>query len=225
MNRIKTLPAHPAGAPTTFGSYLRLDGLAGITVGAALFALGTVQGRQGHLDALIGGVVMLAMTGASMKLRRGVALGDLGGWFTARPLSAAAGDAGDGHPGRRRNLLIRAIAGTLGLAALTLLLSHLTGYWLTYMDLGVWLVVTGLIKVGPAVGVVAAHESATQCTYWVSKKTLRGQLALVTSGLAHAPWTRTGREGPLAVTAWSTIEPNAIGALATDGLSGVGSHP
>jgi len=39
----------------SFRTYLRYDGFAGITAGAAQYTLGTLQGRQGHLDALIGG--------------------------------------------------------------------------------------------------------------------------------------------------------------------------
>lgn len=53
---------------------------------------------------------------------------------------------------------LRLAVDALTLAAATMLLSHLTGYWLTYMDLGVWSVVTGLIKIGPATVLLATRE-------------------------------------------------------------------
>ncbi len=162
----------------TFRTYLRYDGLACVIVGASLYALGTVQGRQGHLDALVGGLVMLMMTAVFMRLRRGVALRDLGGWFTSEALAARPGASAD-SPARQSNLALRVTVAILALAASTLALSHLTGYWLTYMDLGVWSVATGLIKLGPAVAAVAVHEAASRSTLQVVARPLRGPVSLV----------------------------------------------
>lgn len=160
-----------------FRTYLRYDGLACVIVGASLYALGTVQGHQGHLDALIGGLVTLILTSAFMKVRRGVALRDLGGWFTSEALAARSG-ATAGSCARQSNLALRVTAAILVLAASTLALSHLTGYWMTYMDLAVWILATGLIKLGPAVATVLAHETASRSTLQVVARPLRGPVSL-----------------------------------------------
>lgn len=161
-----------------FRTYLRYDGLTCVIVGASLYTLGTVQGHQGHLDALIGGLVTLLLTAAFMRVRRGVALRDLGGWFTAEALAARPGATAVSCP-RQNNLAIRVPVAILALAASTLALSHLTGHWMTYMDLAVWIVATGLIKFGPAVAAVVAHETASRSTLQVVARPLRGPVSLV----------------------------------------------
>lgn len=167
-----------------FRTYLRYDGLTCVIVGASLYTLGTVQGHQGHLDALIGGLVTLVMTAAFMRVRRGVALRDLGGWFTSEALAARPG-APAGSPAPRSNLALRVPLAILVLAASTLALSHLTGHWMTYMDLAVWIVATGLIKIGPAVAAVMAHETASRSTLQVVARPLRGPVSLVWVPQSH----------------------------------------
>lgn len=161
-----------------FRSYLRYDGLACVIVGVSLYAMGTGQGLQGHLDALIGGLVTLMMTAAFMRVRRGVALRDLGGWFTSEALAAQPG-ATSGSPAQQSNLVLRVTVSILALAASALALSHLTGHWMTYMDLAVWIVATGLIKLGPATAAVVAHETASRSTLQVVARPLRGPVSLV----------------------------------------------
>lgn len=73
----------------TYRAFLRAEGLSAVVVGTALYALGTGQGRQGHFDARVGGMIMLLMTGAFMKFIRGIAWRDLGGWFTIPSLAGA----------------------------------------------------------------------------------------------------------------------------------------
>ena len=161
-----------------FRTYLRYDGLTCVIVGASLYTLGTVRGHQGHLDALIGGLLTLVLTAAFMRVGRGVALRDLGGWFTSEALAARPG-ATTGPCARQSNLALRVTVAILVPAASALALSHLTGYWMTYMDLAVWIVATGLIKLGPAVATVVAHETASRSTLQVVARPLRGPVSLV----------------------------------------------
>ncbi len=131
---------------------LRLEGSLAVLVGLSLLALGTVQGRQGHLDAVVGGAVMLAMTAAWVRWRHGVRVRDLRGWFTR--------DRTSGLPARPTwRLAAVAVLDALLPALLGVAANELTGGWVTFMDLGVRSVVIGIVTLWPPAPRVLAHPT------------------------------------------------------------------
>ncbi len=131
---------------------VRLEGSLAVLVGLSLLALGTVQGRQGHLDAAVGGAIMLAMTAAWVRWRHGVGVRDLRGWFTR--------DRTSGRPARPTGRLVAtAVLDALLPALLGVAANELTGGWVTVMDLGVWSVVIGIVTLWPPAPRVLAHPT------------------------------------------------------------------
>lgn len=61
-------------------------------------------------------------------------------------------------------------------------LSYLTGFWLTYMDFGVWAIAIGVIKVGPATAAIRRHEAQSATTYHVARRPARDRLELTVDG-------------------------------------------
>lgn len=159
----------------SFRDYMRLDGEVAIAVGLALYAFGLFAGHQGAVDAVTSGIVMVVGTGVFMVVRHKVPFREPAAWFTSKPLASADGELA-ACP--RRGLLARLLLDTVAFAVLTVGLSFLTGFWLTYMDFGVWAVAIGAIKVGPAATAIAQHEALSGTTYRVARRPLRGLVRL-----------------------------------------------
>lgn len=159
----------------TFRNYLRWDGSILVLLGTAMFAFGVVEGHQGAPDALFSGLVMITGTGVFMTVRHRASFRAPSAWFTSKPLARAARDRAACT--RRRLLLFLSIE-MAALAALTVGLSFATGFWLTYVDVGVWAVAIGAIKIGPARSAIAAHEARTGASYRMAHRRFR-DLALV----------------------------------------------
>ena len=161
-----------------FDEYLRWDGGLAMVTGVALFGLGLLNRHQGAPDAVFSGGMMVAGTGLFMLVRHRTGLRAVGGWYTQRPL----GTAREQLPADARwHLVVRLVAGTVAAAALVFGLSVLTGFWLTYMDFGVWAVAVGAIKVGPGTAAIARREHLDGRTYRVARRSLRGAVLLTTS--------------------------------------------
>lgn len=158
-----------------FRTYLRWEGWAGVVVGAGMFAFGLLSGHQGPADAVMSGLIMLTGTGVFLKLRRGVRFRDPAAWFTSVPIAEASPARA---PCGRRSLLLRLLAEIVVFCALAVGLSFLTGFWLTYMDAGVWALLTGAIKLGPGVDAVARQEHEQGAVYVVARRPPRGLVDL-----------------------------------------------
>jgi hypothetical protein len=162
----------------SFREYMRWDGAAAIVAGFALYVFGLVHGDQGPLDAAVSGALTLAGTGAFMAVRHRTPFRRPGAWFTAKPLAGATADRA---PVSRRSLVAPLLAGAAVSAALTLALSFLTGFWLTYMDAGAWAIAIGAIRIGPAATAIAQHEARTGATLRVARRPLGGLVELTAS--------------------------------------------
>ncbi len=160
----------------SFRAYLRWDGSLAIAVGIALLALGLANHHQGPLDATLSGLLSVAGTGIFMAVRHRAPLRRPGAWFTAKSLASAAPD---GPARRRRSLLVVTLAETAASAAMTVGLSHLTHFWLTYTDFGVWALMIGVIKIGPSVAVITRYEARSGVTYRVARRPVTGAVELV----------------------------------------------
>lgn len=64
---------------------------------------------------------------------------------------------------------------------LTVGLSYLTSFWLTYVDFGVWAVAIGVVKIGPAAAAIEQQEARVGTSYRVARRPLHG-LVEVTGG-------------------------------------------
>lgn len=160
----------------SFRGYLQWNGWVAIVVGAGLFAVGLVEGREGLADSVMSGAIMVAGTGVFMRVRHRVPFRQPRAWFTTPPLAAAAHDL---PVCSHRRLVLLLFAQT---AAATLVVvggSVLTGFWLTYMDFAVWAMAVGVIKVGPAAAAIAEHEARCGATYRVARRPIRGVVGLV----------------------------------------------
>jgi hypothetical protein len=171
----------------SFREYLRWDGGVGIVIGAALLAFGLRSGHQSAVDAVIGGMILIAGTGVFMRLRHNVPLRRPGTWFTSAPLARAEPD---GPSSARPLVLARLVAEAVLLAVTVVGLSYLTGYWLTYMDMGVWAVAIGAIKIGPARTAVAEHEERLRRSWRIAGPPLRRVVVLTVCELPAS-----GRKG------------------------------
>ena len=159
----------------SFRDYIRLDGWVAIGAGVGLCLFGLANGHQGAADAAFSGAIMLAGTGVFMMVRHRAPFRRPGAWFTAKPIAAAAADL---TACRRRSLLVWLLAEMAAFAVLTVGLSYLSGFWLTYVDFGVWAVAIGVIKIGPASAAIAEHEARAGTTYRVARRPLRGLVQL-----------------------------------------------
>jgi hypothetical protein len=159
----------------SFREYLRWEGGLAVVIGLSLCAYGWHAGHQGAADAAISGAMMLTGTGVFLALRHKVPFRAPGGWFTAKPLAAAATQA-TGCP--RRRLMAALVAEIAVITAVTVALSVLTRFWLTYADFGVWLVAVGVLKAGPSVARVTREEARSGATYLVARRPIRGLVEL-----------------------------------------------
>jgi hypothetical protein len=162
----------------SFRAYMRLDGWVAIAAGALLCVLGLSQGRQAAGDAVGGGMLMILGTGAFMVVWHRVPFRRPGGWFTVKPLARAGADE---TACSRRRLMLGVAAKAIAFGGMAVGLSYLTQFWLTYVDVGVWAVAIGIIKIGPATAAITRHESQSGVTYRVVRRPLRG-LVKVTYG-------------------------------------------
>lgn len=160
----------------TFREYLRWEGWVAVVVGASLYAFGLASGHQGPVEAALSGGVITVGTGVFMVVRHGVPFRIPGAWFTSKPLASVMQDVA---PCRRSSLLLSLLGEMAVATAATVGLSFLTGFWLTYRDFGVWAVVIGTIKIGPASTAIARHEARSGTTYRVAGRPLRGLVRLV----------------------------------------------
>ncbi|WP_147332076.1 hypothetical protein [Geodermatophilus marinus] len=160
----------------SFREYLRWEGGLAVVIGVTLCAYGWHARHQGAADAAISGAIMLTGTGVFLALRHKVPFRAPGGWFTATPLAAA----GEAHAtaSTRRHLMAALVAEIAVITAVTVALSVLTRFWLTYVDFGVWLVAVGVLKAGPAVARVARDEARSGATYCVARRPIRGLVEL-----------------------------------------------
>ena len=166
----------------SFRAYMRLDGWVAIAAGTSLCVLGLSQGHEAAGDAAAGGAIMLLGTGLFMVVWRRVPLRRPGGWFTAKPLARAG--AGEVACSRRR--LVHGVgAQALAFGGTAVGLSYITGFWLTYMDMGVWAVAIGIVKAGPATAAIARREARSGVTYRVARRPLRGRVKV--TGEARRP--------------------------------------
>lgn len=159
----------------SFRDYMRLDGWVAIVFGVGLCLFGLANGHQGAADAAFSGALMLAGTGVFMMVRHHAPFRRPGAWFTAKPIAAAAADL-TACP--RRSLLGWLLAEVTAFAVLTVGLSYLSGFWLTYVDFGVWAVTIGVIKIGPASAAIAEHEARAGTIYRIARRPLRGLVEL-----------------------------------------------
>ncbi len=159
----------------SFHEYMRWDGWLAVVVGAGLYVFGLANGHQGAIDAAFSGAITFAGTGVFMAVRHRAPFCRPGAWFTARPLAEATAHRA-ARP--RRSLLAGLLGETAAFTALTLGLSYLSAFWLTYMDAGVWMVAIGVVKIGPAATLVARHEARAGATYRVARRPLRGLVKL-----------------------------------------------
>lgn len=160
-----------------FRDYLRWDGLLAVTVGATLCAFGLAAGHQGPVDAAISGLILIAGTAVYMRLRHGASVRRPTTWYTSAPLAAAAGWA---PPLRASRALLILVADIVFLAAVAVGLSYLTGFWLTYVDLGVWAVFVGVVKAGPASAAIRVREASDGHVYRLARRPIRGLVSLTT---------------------------------------------
>lgn len=159
----------------SFRAYLRLDGWVSLTLGGSLVAFGLASGHQGAFDATVSGCMMLAGTGVFMAVRHKVPFRAPGAWFTGPPLAAAS----EQRPvAPRRRLAAAMLFEVLVFTVVVVGLSYLSGFWLTYVDAGVWAVAIGAIKLGPGAAAVARHETRTGTTCRVARRPLRRMLEL-----------------------------------------------
>ncbi len=159
----------------SFRSYLRWEGTLAIALGASMVGFGLAEGHQGAFDAAIGGAIMITGTGIFMVLRHKVPFAEPAAWFTSKPMAAAQCGAAVCP---RRRLLVTATADAVLFAALAIGLSYLTGFWLTYMDMGVWAVAIGAVKLGPARTAIAERELRLGASYAVARRPVRGLVEL-----------------------------------------------
>jgi hypothetical protein len=159
----------------SFREYLRWEGGLAVVIGVSLCVYGWHAGHQGAADAMISGAMMLTGTGLFMSLRHKVPVRAPGGWFTAKPLAAAAAQA---TGCTRLHLMAALVAEIAVITAVTVALSVLTRFWLTYVDFGVWLVAVGLLKAGPSVARVTREEAKSGATYLVARRPIRGLIEL-----------------------------------------------
>ena len=68
--------------------------------------------------------------------------------------------------------------GASAFTILTVGLSYLTSFWLTYVDFGIWAVAIGVIKAGPATAAIGQYEARAGTTYRVARRPLRGLVEL-----------------------------------------------
>lgn len=169
-----------------------------MAAGMSLFGFGVLEGHQGPFDAVLSGLVMIAGTGVFMVVRQKLPFRKLGLWYTAIPLASAEEGLA---PCRSRWLIVRLAAGMVGFSVLAVGLSFLTGFWLTYMDLGVWAITIGAVKAGPGAAAIAASEASSGTRYRVVRRRLRGQVTLT----ADQPGVEQQRRG---AAAW----PAGVGA-------------
>lgn len=160
-----------------FAVYMRWEGWATVIAGGVMSGLGFLQGRQAPADAAIGGAMMLAGTGAFMAVRHRVPFRSAGSWFTSVPIGAAA--CAHAEPCRRRLLIMAVFAEAIAMIVGAVGLSYATGFWLTYMDCGVWAIAIGVIKIGPATSTIAEHEARCATSYLVARRRVRGLVELV----------------------------------------------
>ncbi len=159
----------------TFRDYMRWDGCVAILLGAALCVFGVANGHQGAADAAFSGTIMLAGTGVFMMVRHRAPLRRPSTWFTAKPIAAALDDRAACS---RRTLIARLLSEMTAFTILTIGLSYLTNFWLTYVDFGVWAVAIGVIKIGPAAAAIGQHEARAGTSYRVARRPLRGLVEL-----------------------------------------------
>jgi hypothetical protein len=159
----------------SFREYLRWEGGLAVAIGVALCVYGWRAGHQGAADAAISGAIMLTGTGVFMAVRHKVPFRAPGGWFTAKPLAAAATQA---TGSTRRRLMAALVAEIVVITGVTVALSVLTRFWLTYVDFGVWLVAVGVLKAWPSVARVAREEAGSGATYLVARRPIRGLVEL-----------------------------------------------
>jgi hypothetical protein len=183
----------------SFRAYMRCEGWVAIAVGASLYAFGLVEGHQGPADAVLSGVMMIAGTGIFMVARHGVPFREPAAWFTYKPLASAAQNAATWP---RRSLLIWLLGETAAFAVLTVALSFLTGFWLTFMDFGVWAMAIGGIKVGPAAAAIAQHEACNGVSYHVARRRVRGLVELAWSPRSDTGPLRAAMGGARAGAGW-----------------------
>lgn len=128
---------------------------------------------------------MLAGTGVFMMVRHRAPLRRPGTWFTAKPIAAALGDRAACS---RRRLIAWLMSEMTAFTAITVGLSYLTGFWLTYVDFGVWAMAIGVIKIGPAAAAIGRHEALAGTSYRVARRPLRGLVELTEAerGSTHA---------------------------------------
>ncbi|HET8758485.1 MAG TPA: hypothetical protein VFM58_20865 [Solirubrobacteraceae bacterium] len=159
----------------SFREYMRWEGYVAVLVGGALCVFGLANGHQGAADAAVSGTMMLAGTGVFMMVRHRAPFRRPGTWFTAKPMAAAIHDRA---PCSRRSLLAWLLAEVTAFTILTVGLSYLTSFWLTYVDFGIWAVAIGVIKIGPATAAIGQYEARAGTTYRVARRPLRGLVEL-----------------------------------------------
>jgi hypothetical protein len=159
----------------SFRAYLRCDGTVAMLAGVALVGFGLAEGHQGIFDATQSGILMLAGTGVFMMLRHRVPFRQPAAWFTATPLARA--DAAR-EALARGHLVTWLLAETVAFGGLTVGLSYLTDFWLTYVDFGIWAIAVGAIKAGPAAATIADHELRSGTCYRIARRPLRGVVEL-----------------------------------------------
>jgi len=74
--------------------------------------------------------------------------------------------------------LARAVGDAAALMGVAIGFSYLSGSWLTYMDMGVWALATGAIKVGPGATAIAQYEASAGTSYRVARRPVRGVVEL-----------------------------------------------
>lgn len=122
----------------------------------------------------VGGLILTVATGVYMKLRYGARFRE-SSWFITEPVARAGCDL---PAGTRRRLLSQIVSEWLGVVLLAIGLSYLSGFWLTYVDIGIWALAIGAIKVGPATAAVDRSEATGGHCYRVSARRLRGTVQL-----------------------------------------------
>jgi hypothetical protein len=159
----------------SFRRYLYWEGALAMALGAAMLVFGLSKGHETPGDAVIGGCIMVAGTGLFMTVRHKVRFAEPAAWFTSKPMAGARDLA---QLCSRRRLWMTAGADSIGFAAAAVGLSYLTGFWLTYMDMGVWALVIGAVKLGPSQAAIADREHRLGVTYSVARRPVRGLVEL-----------------------------------------------
>jgi hypothetical protein len=169
---------------------MRLDGYVLVSVGACLCAVGLVAGHQGAADATFSGCIMIAGTGLFMLIRHRAPFRDPGAWFTSKPLAHAAA----GRAQCSRSWLIGGVLAETGLLSVMAVgLSYLSGFWLTYVDMGVWALGVGAIKAGPGSMAISRKEVSSGTRYLVSRRPVRGLVELTAEEMGSVPLSDTGK--------------------------------